>query len=127
MIRGLVFAALHRARRKSPMRAIPWGAVLAEEAPADRMLRGNQAKRLLADPVLALAFETVERELTATWRRSALGAADEREAAYRQVWALEALKAKLTAFLGDAKMIEAEAKRKEQADRRTAERRERNL
>lgn len=90
-------------------------------APIDRIVLGNAAKRLMDDPVLKLAFARVERDLTGMWRQSAAGDRDGREVAYHQMAALAHVKAALTAFLGDAKVIEAERKRQE-ADEQMRER-----
>lgn len=96
-----------------------------DHAPLDRAVLGAHAKALVHDPVLSLAFERVERDLIATWRATQLGDSDSREACYDEVWALEAVKAKLRAFMGDLQLIQAEQKRKEAAEQRVRERRER--
>lgn len=96
-----------------------------EHSPVDKALLGAHARRLLTDPVLALAFDKADRELIATWRNTALGEIDQREAAYRQVWALGQVKAKLAAFVGDLRMMEIEQAKKEAAERRSREHRER--
>lgn len=100
-----------------------WGR--AEDAPTDRMQLGAGARRLLDDPILALAFDLVERELIATILNSAVADREQREAAYRLHWAKEQVRAKLRGMLANAKLIEAEAKRQEEAERLAAERRER--
>lgn len=95
----------------------------AVPAPTDAVQLGGRAKSLLDDPVLQLAFERVAGDLAATWRNSALGSRDEREEAYRLLWALEAVRSKLRGFTGNAALVAAELKRKEaEAARRPAPR-----
>jgi len=89
----------------------------------DKTLIGIHAQRLINDPVLGLAFEAIERDLTATWRNSALGHGAQREEAYRLVWALAQVRTKLNELLADKKMLEAEQKAKEARDERERERR----
>lgn len=96
-----------------------WFARTANAPNSDPSILGTHAKRLLDDPVLALAFERIENKLAETWRHTAVGDADGREAAYRLHWAVEQLKSELAAILGNAKVIEAEQKRKER-ERRAA-------
>lgn len=88
-------------------------------APTDKSLIGQHAQRLIDDPVLALAFDKVERDLTATWRNSPLGQKDQREEAYKLIWALAQVRTKLLELLADKKMMEAEEKRL-QAERERA-------
>ena len=95
----------------------------ADDAPADKTQLGAAAKRLLDDPVLALALGRIEEKLTQTWRNTTVGAVDEREAAYRLVWAIEHLRSELRAMVGNAKILEAEQQRRDDAERRDAERR----
>lgn len=103
----------------------PFYAEAMRPAPVDRSQLGAQAKRLLDDPVLSLAFDSVERDLIATWRKTAVGHREQREEAYRLLWALEGVRARLTAFVGNAKVIDAEQKMRDAAATREAERRER--
>lgn len=81
-------------------------------APMDKALLGAQARRVLADPVLALAFDRIERDLIEGWRRTAVGDQQAREAAYSLVWAVQEVKSRLQNFCNNAKALEAEEKRK---------------
>lgn len=91
--------------------------------PDDASQLGAHAKRLLEDPVLALAFARIERDLVASWKGSAVGEQQQRDEAYRLLWALEGVRGKLRGFANNAKLIAAERNRQEAADRREAERR----
>lgn len=91
----------------------------AAEAPEDRSILGQHAKRLLDDPVLSLALERIERRLTDTWRNTAVGDDAGREAAYRLHWAVQQLKTELNAILGNGRILDAEHSRREaERDRR---------
>jgi hypothetical protein len=92
-------------------------------APADKSLLGLHAERLLADPVLHLAFDRVRDKLNLTWAASTPGDGEGRERCYMQLQGLERVKGELLAILGDKKMIEAEAKAKDKRDERERERR----
>jgi hypothetical protein len=87
-------------------------------APADKSLLGIHAERLLADPVLHLAFDRVRDKLSATWAASTPGDGEGRERCYMQLQGLERVKSELLALLGDKKMLDAEAKAKEKRDER---------
>lgn len=95
-----------------------WRRGLMSEAPAaikeDTTLLGHAAKRLLDDPVLALAFDLLEDEYVERWRGSALGDTAQREELYRLYFALLAVRARLRLLLDDATLLAAEeARRKE--------------
>jgi hypothetical protein len=94
-------------------------------APQDKLQIGARAEALLHDPILALAFEKLERDIDNRWRNSAVGEKEQREAAYRMHWAIEQVRVKLRTMLGDAQMMRAEHERKEGERRREAERKER--
>lgn len=80
---------------------------------ADRSVLGEHAKRLLDDPVLTLAFDKLREDLAVAWRNTKADDTESRERAYFMQWALEGVRGKLQALLNDAKVIEAEQKRKE--------------
>jgi hypothetical protein len=95
-----------------------WRRGLATEVPTpvsqDTTLLGHAAKRLLDDPVLALAFDLLEDEYVERWRGSALGDTAQREELYRLYFALLAVRARLRLLLDDANLLAAEeARRKE--------------
>ncbi|MGH6932282.1 MAG: hypothetical protein ACREEE_07590 [Dongiaceae bacterium] len=60
--------------------------------------RGEQARRLLEDPLLREAFATVEAALTDAWRASAEGAAAERE----RLWLMLRLLGRVRGHLSEA-------------------------
>jgi len=86
----------------------------------DRVARGRLAQQLLDDPTLVAALKAIEDDLGGTWRNSKVGAVEEREAAYRMVYAIEALRAKLRSYVTDGRVIETrnrQAEAQEAADR----------
>jgi hypothetical protein len=76
------------------------------ELPSDRNEIAGAAKRLLQDPVFALALDRVERRLYETWRQSAIGDSAKREQAYQLHCAIEELKAELHRMVPAAQMRE---------------------
>ena len=74
----------------------------------EKIERGREAKRLLEDATLAGAFTEIDRQMTERWRRSPVGAVEEREAAYRILLALSELKAQLGAIIATGRLAEAE-------------------
>jgi len=65
---------------------------------------GEEARKLLDNPVLHEALDRVERRLVETWRTSPIGDGEGREATYRLHWAVEELKAELRRMIGNASM-----------------------
>jgi hypothetical protein len=53
------------------------------------------AKTLLEDPIFRLAIDRLEQRFIAAWRLSAVGALQEREAAYNLYAAVQELRAEL--------------------------------
>jgi hypothetical protein len=88
---------------------------MTEPAPTDQMQLGEMAKRLLDDPVLNLALDRIQQKLADTWRNSAVGEVEAREAAYRMLWAAEHFKSELRIMLGNARAIEAKARLNERS------------
>lgn len=86
--------------------------------PTDKVHLGNHAKRLLDDPVMRLAFEYVTTDLMKTWRETATEDAEKREDAYRMLRALDGVEFKLRRFAGNATLIAAEQRRKDEEARR---------
>lgn len=80
----------------------PWRSPHAP--PEDASQLGEQAKRLLEDPVLQLAFDRVQAKLIESWKHTAAGQVEAREAAYRLLWASEQLKSELRVMIGNAAM-----------------------
>jgi hypothetical protein len=82
----------------------------SEPAPSDPMQLGEAAKRLLDDPTLHLALTRVQAKLIETWKSTAIGEVEAREAAYRLHWAAEQFKSELRIMVGNARGIEAKAR-----------------
>ena len=68
--------------------------------------RGEQARRLLADPLLVEAFETVEAGLRAAWAATAEPQDRERERLWLMVKLLGRLKGHLTCALETGKLAD---------------------
>lgn len=78
-----------------------------EPAPlGDILQRGLAAQRLLGDPTLAEAFEAVRRDNYAAWLGS--DSSVECDRLHREARALDAVAAKLRAYIGAAKLRAAE-------------------
>jgi hypothetical protein len=92
------------------------------EPPTDRLQLGAHAKRLLDDPVLALAFDILTDDLAAAWRDSKIADDAKREDAYRMVKAIEAVKSRLQGLADNAKVLQAEQERREKEEERKRER-----
>jgi hypothetical protein len=65
---------------------------------------GEAARHLLDDPVLHLALRRVEEKLVATWRQTAVGEQEAREAAYALLCGLEQFKGELRLMIAEAGM-----------------------
>ena len=66
-----------------------------DDPPTDHAELARAARELLENAVFRLAMERVQERLVASWQHSALGAKEEREAAYRLHAAIEELRAEL--------------------------------
>jgi hypothetical protein len=97
------------AERKLPLP--PWRST--QPAPSDPMQMGENARRLLDDPVLHLALDRIQQKLAETWRNTAIGETEAREAAYRLHWAAEQFRSELRIMVGNARAIEARARMQE--------------
>lgn len=84
----------------------PW--VSTQAPPENAGELGEEARKLLDNPVLHEALNRIERKLTLTWRSTAAGDEAGREAAYRLHWAVEALRAELQVMIANAKMAQRE-------------------
>jgi hypothetical protein len=67
-----------------------------QPAPEDKMQLGENA-----------ALDRVQQKLIESWRNTAPGEGEAREAAYRLYWASELFRDELRLMLGDARAIEA--------------------
>jgi len=76
------------------------------EPPSDRNELASAAKRLLEDPVFALALDRVQRRAYDSWRQSEVGAEKYREQTYHLHWAVEELKAELRRMVETVRMRE---------------------
>jgi hypothetical protein len=70
--------------------------------------RGHRAAELLADPILAGAFQELDAEILQAWRKSANP--DEREALHHRMIALAAVKSKLEVLVGRGEWAENDVK-----------------
>jgi hypothetical protein len=80
----------------------PWRST--QPVPQSQGELGEEARKLLDNPVLLEALDRIERKLTDTWRNSRAGDEAEREASYRLHWAVEALKGELKVMIANAGM-----------------------
>jgi hypothetical protein len=78
----------------------PWRST--QPVPQSQGELGEEARKLLDNPVLIEALDRIERKLTDTWRNSRAGDEAEREASYRLYWAVESLKAELRVMIANA-------------------------
>lgn len=84
-----------------------------DSPPEDALRLGEQAKRLLEDPVLNAAFAAVERNLRDTWAASASHDTAGRERVFATLEGLQRAKGELHRMVGNSKLIAAEIARKE--------------
>lgn len=89
----------------------PEAADLIRGLARDKIALGNQARRLLDDPVLQLAFQDAEAEAVRQWKGGKTPEA--RERAYHMHVALEEVKARLHSYLGNVTLLEGDRKRRE--------------
>jgi hypothetical protein len=81
---------------------IPWRP--SAPPPTDRQELGEEARRLLDNPVLHEAMDRVERKLVDTWRNTAPGEDEQREAAYAMYWAMQQIRGELRIMIANAGM-----------------------
>lgn len=118
-----MLAAEHKAQVNAAEEVASWRYEPAPEdapgaPPTDKMQLGKHAKRLLDDSVMKLAIEHVTADLMKTWRETACEDTDTREDAYRMLRALDGVEFKLRRFAGNAALIAAEQRRKEEQEAR---------
>jgi hypothetical protein len=68
--------------------------------------RGQRARAILEDELVAEAFAVLERRAQETWAHSLPADSEGRERAYRELRALQALRAELEAWIRDGKVAE---------------------
>lgn len=83
-------------------------AQIPREVAESTSLLGEQARRLLDDPVLQLAIDVLDEDLCERWRHTKLGDAAGREELYRLHCAVREVEAKLKVFLGDSERLALE-------------------
>jgi hypothetical protein len=98
-----------------------------EAAPIDRIRLGREARQILEAPVLALAFQRMERRIAATLFATEPLDTQARERCYDRHWAVQTLKSELRALMNDARVLEAEQKLQAAEDERAEARRRRAL
>lgn len=94
----MIDAAIETFKRLRSLR--PWS---TEPPPRDATQMGEAARQLLNDPVLGAAWDRVQAKLIETWKQTAAGDTEAREAAYRLLWASEQAKAELRLMLANAR------------------------
>jgi len=82
----------------------PWPQ--AAPPPENKGELGEEARKLLDNPVLQLALSRVEEKLVASWKNTAAGDDTAREAAYSLLWGLKQFKAELGLMIAEAGMAE---------------------
>jgi hypothetical protein len=81
----------------------------------EKIDRGREAERLLNNHVLSQAFEAMLGEVSLAWLATKPVQIDDREELYARAQAISSLRARLTAWMNDAKL---EAARLEKQQRR---------
>ena len=82
------------------------------------MVRGEEARRLLGDPLLVAAFEAIETRWTDAWRSSHPTQESEREKAYRVLFALDEFRAELHSIVQSGKFASESTDRRGSVDGR---------
>jgi hypothetical protein len=77
---------------------------ISDQMAADTHRIGAEAQRLLDDPILKLAFQTLSDEIVEKWKVTALGDTPGREKLYALHAAMAEVDAKLRAWVGEAKV-----------------------
>ena len=77
----------------------------------NRVQRGNDAERVVMDPVLLEAFADLEQQYTNEWKSSKVDDMVNREQAYARVTALTDLKRQLQSYVDDAKIANKQLER----------------
>src|SRR5678815_1391942 len=88
--------------------SLAWG---TSAPPENKGELGDEARKLLDNPVLLLALNRVEEKLVATWKNTAAGDEEAREAAYSLLWGLKQFKGELGLMVAEAGMAEREQER----------------
>lgn len=74
----------------------------------ERARRGQQAARLLSDPLLKEAFDVIDAEIVREWRAAPVRDADGRERLFLMAKLLEKLRSHFDSVISDGKLAEAE-------------------
>jgi hypothetical protein len=77
----------------------------------EEIYRGDQARRIVEDPLFAEAFAQIERECFEAWKSSGWKDLDKREALYRQLRALGEVRTWLTAVMEGGKVARSLAQK----------------
>lgn len=97
-------AVLGRWMRFLTAAEMPWRPI--GDAPSDRQELGEEARRLLDNPVLHEAMDRVEKKLVESWKNTAPGEDAEREAAYAMYWAMQQVRGELRVMIANASMAQ---------------------
>lgn len=79
----------------------------------EQVQRARDAKALLENPLLEQAFAAVEAHFVGMWKTSEYGATSKRETAYHMIAAIPELRAKLTQWVNDGRIIESRRRKHE--------------
>lgn len=82
----------------------PWQWQASRPVPESQGELGEEARKLLDNPVLIEALDRVEKKLIDSWKNSAAGEGLTREEAYRMYWAVGALRVELKLMIANASM-----------------------
>ena len=84
--------------------AEPWPQ--AVPPPENKGEIGEEARKLLDNPVLQLAMARIEQRLVNTWKNTETGDDERREATYACLWGLKEFRAELGRMIAEAGMAQ---------------------
>lgn len=76
--------------------------------PSERLLNGRRAEALLSDPILSAAFDAVAARYRLAWENSPRGDVETQHVAHASLAALKDVIGAIRAFVGGAKILEAD-------------------
>lgn len=80
----------------------------------EEISRGQRVERLLSEPLLQEAFETVEARLARRWRESDLSQTERREACFQMLRALDEIRGHLQSVLETGKLASIQREQEEE-------------
>jgi len=85
--------------------------------PQAKLDRGSSAARILSEEAIMAALDELAAQAQQEWRQSRSADDMVRDVAYRQIAALDALRAQLESWAGEAQMIQANLDKAERRSR----------